>query len=76
MEFIRCRKAPNVSSSTSPSEHPEDKSSKEEPSGNVSQESSKAAGLFQKPQDVEMEEKEEEELLVTPAAMTGGILSK
>ncbi|XP_044022620.1 RNA polymerase II-associated protein 1 isoform X2 [Siniperca chuatsi] len=62
VEFVRSRKAQSVASSTSPSKHPRGKSK------NVSSESdsSSAAVLFQKPQEVEMEGEEEE----VPPAVT------
>lgn len=75
MEFVRSRKAQSVPSSASPSKHPQGKSSKENFTlENVSRESdsSSAAVLFQKPQEVEMEgDEEEEEELPPPAAVTG-----
>uniref|UniRef100_A0A8C4HZG1 RNA polymerase II associated protein 1 n=1 Tax=Dicentrarchus labrax TaxID=13489 RepID=A0A8C4HZG1_DICLA len=59
----------SVPSSASPSKHPQAKSSRENlPLQNVSRDSSSAAVLFQKPQEVEMEvEEEEEELPPAPA---------
>ncbi len=76
MEFVRSRKAQNVPSSASPSKLPQGNSSRENfPLENVSRESdsSSAAVLPQKPQEVEMEgeEEEEEEELPPPPAVTG-----
>ncbi|XP_070776192.1 RNA polymerase II-associated protein 1 [Enoplosus armatus] len=65
VEFVRSHKAQSVPSSASPSKHPQGKGSKENfPLENVSREpgSSSAAVLFQKPQEVEMEGEEEEQL--------------
>ncbi|XP_041809436.1 RNA polymerase II-associated protein 1 [Chelmon rostratus] len=73
VEFVRSRKAQSVPISASPSKHPQGKSSKENFTlENVSRESDScsAAVLFQKPQEVEMEGDEEEEL-PPPAAVTG-----
>ncbi|XP_040917372.1 RNA polymerase II-associated protein 1 [Toxotes jaculatrix] len=74
VEFVRSRKAQSVTSSASPSRHPEGKNSKENfPLESVSRESdsSSAAVLFQKPQEVEMEGgREEEELPSPPPAVT------
>ncbi|XP_061599739.1 RNA polymerase II-associated protein 1 [Cololabis saira] len=73
VEFIRSCKAQSVPSSTFPSEQPRDKSGDEDLPENVNQESSHASALLQKPIDVEMQEKEEEEegeLLESSPAMT------
>ncbi|XP_044231056.1 RNA polymerase II-associated protein 1 [Thunnus albacares] len=70
VEFVRSRKTQSVPSSASPSKHPEGKSIKENfPLENRSAESDSpsAAVLFQKPQEVEMEEEEE---LSPPPAVT------
>lgn len=72
MEFVRSLKAQSVPSSASPSKHPQGKNSKENfPLENVSRESdsSSAAVLLQKTQEVEMEGEEEEEELPPPAVM-------
>ncbi|KAE8289961.1 RNA polymerase II-associated protein 1 [Larimichthys crocea] len=64
VEFVRSRKAQSVPSSASPSKHPQGERSKESfPLENVSRESepSGAAMLFEKPQEIEMEEGDEEE---------------
>ncbi len=73
MKFIRSRKDHNVPSSASPSKQPQGKSSEDNiPLENVSKasDSASAAMLFQKPQEVEMEGEEEEEL-APPPAVTG-----
>ncbi|XP_051240577.1 RNA polymerase II-associated protein 1 isoform X2 [Dicentrarchus labrax] len=71
VEFVRSRKAQSVPSSASPSKHPQAKSSRENlPLQNVSRDSSSAAVLFQKPQEVEMEVEEEEEELPPAPAVT------
>uniref|UniRef100_A0A4W6FF74 RNA polymerase II associated protein 1 n=1 Tax=Lates calcarifer TaxID=8187 RepID=A0A4W6FF74_LATCA len=69
VEFVRSRKAQSVLSSASSSKHPKGKSGKEDfPLESASRESdsSSAAELFQKPQEVEMEGEEEEEGEVPP----------
>lgn len=80
MEFVRSRKAQSVLSSASSSKHPKGKSGKEDfPLESASRESdsSSAAELFQKPQEVEMEGEEEEEGEVPPPpALTGMMYSK
>lgn len=78
MDFVRSRKAQRVPSSASVSKQPQGKSSKDNfPLENVSRESdsSAAAVLFQKPQEVEMEG-EEELPPQPPAAVTGMMDSK
>ncbi|KAM6912894.1 RNA polymerase II-associated protein 1 [Xenentodon cancila] len=73
VEFVRSCRAQSVPSPAFPSEQPEDKSGEEDLPGNVKSEPSSAAALFQKPLDVEMEEKGEEEqgeLLESSPAMT------
>ncbi|TKS86639.1 RNA polymerase II-associated protein 1 [Collichthys lucidus] len=74
VEFVRSRKAQSVPSSASPSKHPQGECRKESfPLENVSRESEPSAGamLFEKPQEVEMEdgdeEEQEEELPALPA---------
>lgn len=79
MEFVRSRKAQSVPAAASPFRHPQGKSSGENfPLENANREldSSSAAVLSQKPQEVEMEGKEdedddddEEELPPPPAVM-------
>lgn len=72
MEFVRSRKAQSVPSSASPSKHLPVKSGKANfPLENVCRESdsSSAAALLQKPQEVEMEAEEEEG--PSPPAVTG-----
>lgn len=82
MEFVRSRKAQSVPSSASPSKHPQGERSKESfPLENVSRESepSGAAMLFEKPQEIEMEEgdeEEQEEELPAPPAVKGMMGSK
>ncbi|XP_039992722.1 RNA polymerase II-associated protein 1 [Xiphias gladius] len=79
VEFVRSCKAQSVPSSASPSTHPEGKSSKDIfPLENVSREpdSSSAAVLFQKPQEVEMEGEEEEEPPPPPAMTEDDLLVK
>ncbi|KAM9709096.1 RNA polymerase II-associated protein 1 [Menidia menidia] len=68
VEFVKSRKSQSVPSSAPPCRHPEDTSSKEDPPlENVNQESSGAPVLFQKPQEVVMEEGEEEEMAPSPS---------
>lgn len=71
MEFVRSRKAQSVAAAASPFRHPQGKSSGGNfPLENANREldSSSAAVLSQKPQEVEMEG-EEEELPPPPAVM-------
>ncbi|XP_059209023.1 RNA polymerase II-associated protein 1 isoform X2 [Centropristis striata] len=71
VEFVRSRKAQSVSSSASASKQPRGESSEDNfPLENVSRESesSGAAALFQRPEEVEMEGEEEEE--TPPPAVT------
>lgn len=78
MEFVRSRKAQSVLSSASPSKQPEGSFPLESVS-RVS-DSSSAAALLQKPQEVEMEAEEEEEQeeqeLPPPPAVTSMMDSK
>lgn len=76
MEFVRSRKAQSVPAAASPFRHPQGKSSAENfPLQTADREldSSSAAVLSQKPEEVEMEGKEEdeEEELPTPPAVMG-----
>lgn len=75
MDFVRSRKGQSIPSSASPSKHPEDKSSKEGftlQNSSTESDSSSAAVLPQKPQEVEMEGvEEEEEEMSSPTAVTG-----
>ena len=76
VEFVRARKSQSVPGPAPSSKHPEEKSCKEDPPlENVSQESSSAHVLFQKPQEVEMEEGEEK-AVAPPPSVTGMIYSK
>ncbi|XP_053192305.1 RNA polymerase II-associated protein 1 [Scomber japonicus] len=74
VDFVRSRKGQSIPSSTSPSKHPEDKSSKEGftlQNSSTESGSSSAAVLSQKPQEVEMEGvEEEEEEMSSPTAVT------
>ncbi|KAK2891816.1 RNA polymerase II-associated protein 1 isoform X2 [Channa argus] len=73
VEFVRSCKMQNVPSSVSPSQQPEAKSNEGTiplESARRESDSTSAAVLFQKPQEVEMEVEEGEEGLSAPPAMT------